>query len=53
MCMFVTALLEGKKLDEAVKYAHAAAAISVTRAGAQASIPWRNEIEQFMAKTEK
>lgn len=51
--MFVTALLEGKKLDEAVKYAHAAAAISVTRAGAQASIPWRNEIEQFMAKTEK
>lgn len=51
--MFVTALLEGKKLEEAVKYAHAAAAISVTRSGAQTSIPWRNEIEQFIAKTEK
>ncbi|RKS87622.1 ribokinase [Orbus hercynius] len=48
--MLVTALLEGKTLDEAVKYAHAAAAIAVTRTGAQSSVPWREEIEQFMVQ---
>lgn len=46
--MLVTALLEGKSLNSAVKYAHAAAAIAVTRSGAQASVPWRDEIEQFI-----
>lgn len=46
--VLITTLLEGKILDDAVKYAHAAAAIAVTRKGAQPSVPWRNEIEQFL-----
>ncbi|WP_337264219.1 MULTISPECIES: ribokinase [unclassified Serratia (in: enterobacteria)] len=44
----VTALLEGKAMDEAVRFAHAAAAIAVTRAGAQPSVPWRTEIDAFL-----
>lgn len=48
--MLVTALLENKTLCQSVKYAHAAAAIAVTRSGAQQSIPWREEVEQFMLK---
>lgn len=40
----VTALAEGKSLEEAAKFATAAAAISVTRAGAQTSIPFKNEL---------
>ena len=38
------ALSEGNTLAEAVKFACAAAAISVTRLGAQSSIPNRNEV---------
>ncbi|MGV3344651.1 ribokinase [Enterobacteriaceae bacterium LUAb1] len=45
---FVTALLEQQTLPEAIRFAHAAAAIAVTRAGAQPSVPWRNEIDQFL-----
>lgn len=44
----VTALLENKPLDEAVRFANAAAAIAVTRKGAQPSVPWRDEIETFL-----
>ncbi|TKI03999.1 ribokinase [Martelella alba] len=44
----VTALLEGQSMDDAVMFAHAAAAIAVTRSGAQPSIPWRDEINAFM-----
>jgi ribokinase len=43
------ALVEGKTLAEAVRFAGAAAAISVTRLGAQPSAPRREEIEAFMA----
>ena len=39
------ALSEGKELEEAVAFANKAAAISVTRMGAQASAPYRNEID--------
>ena len=35
----VTALLEGKAMDDAIRFAHAAAAIAVTRKGAQPSVP--------------
>ena len=42
------ALVEGKTLTEAVRFAGAAAAISVTRLGAQPSAPNRKEIEDFM-----
>ena len=48
----VTALLEGKPMDSAVRFAHAAAAIAVTRPGAQPSVPWRNEIDDFLAQQE-
>ncbi|WP_300001091.1 ribokinase [uncultured Cedecea sp.] len=44
----VTALLEGKAMNEAVRFAHAAAAIAVTRKGAQPSVPWRHEIDAFL-----
>ncbi|MCE9991856.1 ribokinase [Enterobacter asburiae] len=46
----VTALLEGKEMDEAIRFAHAAAAIAVTRKGAQPSVPWRNEIDEFLSQ---
>ena len=38
------AISEGRELEEAVIFANKAAAISVTRMGAQASAPYRNEI---------
>ncbi|MGP3592419.1 ribokinase [Vagococcus sp. WN89Y] len=44
----MTALLEAKPLDEAIRFAHAAAAIAVTRKGAQPSVPWRKEIDDFL-----
>lgn len=42
------ALVKGKSLHEAVRFAGAAAAISVTRLGAQPSAPAREEIESFI-----
>ncbi|MDD8915527.1 ribokinase, partial [Escherichia coli] len=47
---FITALLEGLPMMKAIKFAHAAAAIAVTRAGAQPSVPWRHEIEAFLSQ---
>ncbi len=43
------ALAEGKKLSDALPFANAAAAISVTRLGAQASAPSRDEVETLLA----
>ncbi|CAG9295281.1 ribokinase [Celerinatantimonas diazotrophica] len=45
---FVTGLLEGMSLETAIRFAHAAAAISVTRFGAQTSIPYRREVDEFL-----
>jgi ribokinase len=42
------ALLEGRPLPEAVRFATAAAALSVTRFGAQPSIPTRTETDHFI-----
>lgn len=42
------ALSEGKNLIEAAHFACAASAISVTRIGAQSSVPYREEVEEFM-----
>jgi ribokinase len=42
------ALVNGFELDSAVKFATAAAALSVTRAGAQTSIPHRKEVLEFV-----
>ncbi|NAW61717.1 ribokinase [Vibrio sp. V31_P5A7T61] len=47
---FVTGLLENMSLESAIKFAHAAAAISVTRFGAQTSIPTRQEVDEFLAQ---
>ncbi|MBD9661684.1 MULTISPECIES: ribokinase [Pantoea] len=45
---FITARLEGVAMHDAVRFAHAAAAIAVTRPGAQPSVPWRTEIDAFL-----
>ena len=44
----VVALSEGKSLEEAVRFASRASAISVTRMGAQSSIPYRSEVDRFV-----
>jgi ribokinase len=41
------ALAGGRDLDAAVQFANLAAALSVTRAGAQASMPTLAEVERF------
>jgi ribokinase len=46
---FAVALLEGGAPAAAARFASAAAAISVTRRGAQASMPTRNEVNAFLA----
>jgi ribokinase len=43
------ALAEGMALERALEFANAAAALSVTRLGAQASIPTRVEVNAFLA----
>ena len=42
------ALVEGKSMKESVRFASAAAAIAVTRLGAQPSAPTRREIDAFL-----
>ncbi|MGC9401138.1 ribokinase [Vibrio genomosp. F10] len=48
----ITGLLEDMQLESAIKFAHAAAAISVTRFGAQTSIPSREEVDAFLIENE-
>ncbi len=48
----ITALLEKKSMAGSVRFAHAAAAIAVTRRGAQPSVPWREEIDHFLQAQE-
>jgi ribokinase len=45
---FAVGLAEGRSLEDAVIFGMAAAAISVTRLGAQSSIPSRQEVEEFL-----
>lgn len=47
---FAVALLQGLDPWAAARFASAAAAISVTRHGAQASMPTRAEVDQFLAQ---
>jgi hypothetical protein len=44
------ALAEGKTVLDAVRFANAAAALSVTRLGAQPSAPTRADIEKFLRR---
>ncbi len=46
------ALARGDDLEAAVRYAQAVAAISVTRPGAQPSLPTAREVEEFLAGKE-
>lgn len=43
------ALAEGLPIEQGLRFANAAAALSVTRLGAQPSIPTRSEVENFLA----
>ncbi len=45
------AIAEGMEMPEAVRFASAAAAISVTRPGAQPSVPGREEVEALLGST--
>ena len=45
------ALVEGRPLSDGVRFASAAAAIAVTRLGAQPSIPERAEIDRFLSES--
>src|SRR5260370_193756 len=44
------ALSEDRAIADALRFANAAAAISVTRMGAQASVPARAEVDEFLRK---
>ena len=46
---FAVALLEGRDPWQAARFANAAAAIAVTRRGAQASMPGRKDVEKLLA----
>lgn len=48
----LVALSEGQSLVDAVRFGNASAAISVTRSGAQTSIPLREEVERFLASAD-
>jgi ribokinase len=42
------ALAEGESIDRALRFANAASALSVTRRGAQLSVPKRSEVDAFL-----
>ncbi|BDM63589.1 ribokinase [Shewanella sp. NFH-SH190041] len=44
----LVALSEGQSMEDAVVFAHRASAISVTRMGAQTSIPYRHELDAIV-----
>ena len=46
---FAVAMAEGQPVPAALRFANAAAGLSVTRLGAQASIPTRKETDEFLA----
>jgi ribokinase len=46
------ALSEGKKIEEAITFAMAVAALTVTKKGAQSSLPCRREVEALIYRHE-
>ncbi|HEY8362024.1 MAG TPA: ribokinase [Tissierellaceae bacterium] len=47
------ALDEGKNIEEAVEFATYVAALTITREGAQSSLPYREEVEKFISERSK
>jgi ribokinase len=47
---FAVALAEGKSIVEATRYGCAVAGISVTRPGTAPSVPYRDEVDQYLEK---
>lgn len=45
---FATYIAEGKSMDESLKFANAAAALSVQKKGAQGGMPNRKDVEKFL-----
>jgi ribokinase len=45
----VVALVEGQAPEAALRFACAAGALAATKAGAQPSLPWREEVERLLA----
>lgn len=45
---FATYMAEGKSMDESLKFANAAAALSVQKKGAQGGMPSRKDVEKFL-----
>ncbi len=50
---FATALAEGRTVPRAARFANAAAALSVTRPGAQNSVPLREEVDVFLSSSKR
>jgi ribokinase len=46
-------LSEGKSLHEVLRWASGAGALATTKLGAQPSLPWREEVDSFLAKQAK
>ncbi len=44
------ALAEGTSIEEALRFASAAGAVACTRAGAEPAMPYRDEVEELLAK---
>ena len=47
---FAVAYIEGKTLDESLRFASAASSVCVSRMGAQPSLPTRGEIDNFLKR---
>ncbi|WP_067727639.1 ribokinase [Oceanobacillus damuensis] len=50
---FAVEIARGKSLSEAINFANAAAALSVGKVGAQAGMPKRDEVNEFLVKVQK
>lgn len=49
---FATAIANGKSIAQAIRYGNAAAALSVTKLGAQGGMPTAQEVDAFLAERE-